>query len=66
MKALQYAKQELKAARFPTISIYHVAGDYHLADADWTLLDDLSFKSNAAAAAARSKIIDKALKAINR
>lgn len=64
--ALTYAKNELKAGRFPTITIYTVCGEHHLADSEYRLLRDPSFKTHADAVAARSKILDKAGKLVNR
>ena len=60
IKAITYARREIKAARFPCINIYEVCAEFHLADSDWTLFRDQPFKTKAAAQCARSDIIERA------
>lgn len=61
--AINYAKAELKAERFPEMGIYTSCGEYHLTDHDGHLLKDRAFASKDAAVTARSRIIAKASKA---
>ena len=62
----EYAVNELRSGKHPTMGVVSVAGSHYLADKDDHLLKGLSFKSRDHAIAARSKIIDKALKTFNR
>jgi hypothetical protein len=63
MTPAQYAKQELSAGRMVNMPIYSVAGSVYLCDADWNILSgSKQYASKDAAAADRSRIIERACK----
>ena len=60
MTPFQYAKAELIAGRFPTMSIDGAAGTFWLCDDKWTALKGKHYGSKDEAMRDRSKILDRA------
>lgn len=64
--AFQYAKEMYRAERFPSIGIRSELGVFVLEDGDLNMLADRSFPSRDQASTYRSRVLDKAAKAVQR
>jgi hypothetical protein len=61
MTPTQYAKQEFRAGRFPSMPVYGVGGAFYLCDNDWNILKGgKAYVAKDIAIADRSKILDRA------
>lgn len=63
---IQFAKRELSAGRFPAMHVLPLAGAFYLTDTDWHMLDGRTYKTKDHAMTDRSRILDRASRALNK